>query len=40
MDRAKTLICEALDADSIDLKEVKLVKNSTLFYLNCSLAGP
>ena len=26
MDRAKTLICEALDADTIGLKEVKVFK--------------
>ena len=34
MDRAKNLLCEALDADSIDLKEVKLIIYFMYFLLN------
>ena len=32
MDRAKTLICEALDADTIGLKEVKIFQ----FFALCN----
>ena len=39
MDRAKTLICEALDADTIGLKEVNIFQFFALYVIISTLVG-